>query len=170
MKTTSAGLNLIKSYEALQLVAYADPCSSDGNPVTIGYGTTNAVLPNGESFKLGDTINEETAERWLEYHITNHIEPEIDRLVNVVLSDSQYDSIVDFVYNLGIGTFQKSDLLKYINNGDLNNAQLDILHYCKADGAIVRGILRRRLSEAVMLGPLSREELIAHALSGYDPA
>jgi lysozyme len=163
------GINLIKQFEGLELTAYADKVNADGLPVTIGYGTTNAVLPSGTSFKLGDTITANTAESWLCMEVTNHICPSIDKLVNIVLSDGQYGALIDLCYNEGLGTLQHSDILKYINNGDIPNAQLELLHYDKAGGQDNRGILRRRLAEAVMFGPLSRDELISQALSGYDP-
>ena len=96
--TNQVAINLIKESEELILTAYKDPCSANGLPITVGWGTTNDVLPPGESFKLGDKIDEATAERWLMYFIDNHIVPEIDKMVNYELNENEYAAILDFCY------------------------------------------------------------------------
>lgn len=166
---SQSGYDLIKKFESLILTAYPDPINKDGLPITVGYGSCNGSLPPGESFKLGDTIDEATAIRWMEYEVEHHINPEINRLVNFELEENELGALQSFCYNLGTGALQRSTMLKLINNDQFEDAQAEFLKFCISNGEPVRGLLRRRLAEAALFGPLSREELIAKYLDGYDP-
>jgi lysozyme len=169
MKTTQAGLDLIEKAEDLRLTGYPDPESADGKPYTIGYGSTLGSIPPGETFTIGTVIDQPTAQRWLSYHIETNIEPAIDNMVNYVLSSNEYDALVSFCYNLGTGALQHSTMLERINGNDFNGAQVEFLKYDIAAGKQVDGLLSRRLKEAVMFGPLSRDQLISQYLAGFDP-
>lgn len=159
---------LIKKYESFSAEAYPDPATG-AEPITIGYGSTNAALPPGESFQMGDTIDEATAERWLSYEVENHIIPQLDQMIDFELLPNELAPVVDFCYNLGTGAFERSSMLKYINNDDFPNAQLEFLKWNKAGGHVMRGLSRRCLARATLFGGMSRQDLIHQCLGGIDP-
>lgn len=135
MKTSKAGIELIKRHEGLRLAAYLCPA---GIP-TIGYGHTKGV-------KLGQVISEEEAEQFLREDLKTS-EQEIDRQ-NLQLNQNQFDALVSFVFNVGAGNFRSSTLLKRVR---LNPNDPDIDRQFKrwvyANGRILPGLIKRRNDE-----------------------
>lgn len=144
MKTSKAGLDLIKEFESFRSAPYL--CSS-GVP-TIGYGTT--VYPNGIKVKLSDQkITQQLAESFLQHHV-NAIEKDVLNLVKVPLKQNQFDALVSFAYNVGLGAFQDSTLLKLLNAGDIDNASKQFERWNKAGGKVSNGLTRRRNAEKAL--------------------
>src|SRR5215470_4659197 len=137
-------LDLIEEFEGLRLEAYRDPV---GIP-TIGYGTTR--YPDGRKVQLGESITEREAEAFLIFECHN-IGKEVADLVEVQLNQNQFDALVSFCYNLGIGAFTGSTLRKKLNEGDLQGAAAEFLKWNK--GTIngvkqeLKGLTRRRTRE-----------------------
>lgn len=152
MNISTQGLELIKSFEGLHLQAYLDPI---GIP-TIGYGTT---IIDGKPVAMGMTIDEAKATACLKADCAK-FEDFVNDLVNVPVSQKQFDALMSFTYNLGPGNLKKSTLLKKLNAGLYDEIQEQFLVWNKAGGKVYKGLTRRRLAEAVLFGPLSREELI----------
>ena len=144
MKTSKAGLDLIKQFESFRAAPYL--CSA-GVP-TIGYGTT--VYPNGIKVKLSDQkITQQLAETFLQHHV-NVIEKDVSKLVKVTLTQNQFDALVSFGYNGGIGAFGDSTLLKLLNAGDIDNASKQFERWNKAGGKVSNGLTRRRNAEKAL--------------------
>lgn len=144
MKTSKAGLDLIKQFESFRAAPYL--CSA-GVP-TIGYGTT--VYPNGIKVKLSDQkITQQLAETFLQHHV-NAIEKDVSKLVKVTLTQNQFDALVSFVYNVGLGAFGDSTLLKLLNAGDIDNASKQFERWNKAGGKVSNGLIRRRNAEKAL--------------------
>ena len=139
MKTGTAGKELIKKFEGFRAVAYTCPAGV----VTVGYGTTRI---NGNSVKLGTKITSDEAEQFLEEDL-KLFEDSINKLVSTKLTQNQFDALVSFVYNVGIGNFKKSTLLKLLNKGDMTGASKEFLKWDKANGAPLPGLTRRRKAE-----------------------
>ena len=139
-------LDLIKSFEGLQLKAYNDPASG-GLPITIGYGSTYKA--DGTKFKLGDTITEQQANSILQYVVTEKAKAVSTLLGSTILSQNQFDALVDFAYNLGSDNLATSTLLKLIK-ANPNNPTIDaeFLKWNKAGGKVMAGLIRRRKAEA----------------------
>lgn len=159
------GANLIKQFEGLRLTAYRDQVGV----LTIGYGTTNSVLPSNQQITPGMSITQEKADELLHLGVDTKFSPAVNSLVKVVLNQSQFDSLVCFSYNVGSGNLQNSSLLRFLNAGNYAAAQLEFLKWNKAGGVTVRGLTRRRLAEAVNFGGLDRATLIQKCLGGVDP-
>ena len=143
-KVNAATLSHIKQFEGLRLQAYPDPGSKDGNPWTIGYGSTSNV-------KKGMVIDHAEAEARLVRDLT-HAETTVERLVSVPLTDNQFGALVSFVFNVGAGAFEKSTLLRHLNNGDYAAVPAQLSRWNKNDGAVMPGLTRRRAAEAVLWG------------------
>ena len=144
MNLSKTGLDLIKRFESFRAAPYL--CSA-GVP-TIGYGTT--VYPNGIKVKLSDQkITQQLAESFLQRHV-NAIEKDVSKLVKVTLTQNQFDALVSFAYNVGIGAFGDSTLLKQLNAGDIDNASKQFERWNKAGGKVSNGLTRRRNAEKAL--------------------
>ena len=136
MKTSNEGIELIKRHESLRLNAYLDPV---GIP-TIGYGHTKDVL-------LGDVITKEEAERLLIEDLVT-VENEINSH-NLNINQNQFDALASFVYNVGVGNFRSSTLLKRLkanpNDPDIAN---QFKRWVYGGGKVLPGLVRRRNEEA----------------------
>jgi len=143
MKTSELGINLIKSYEGLSLVAYLDGASVP----TIGYGTT---VIEGKPVTLGLTCTQQEAEKWLLDDISK-FEREVTRLAcPPIEKQHQFDALVCFAYNVGSGALAKSTLLKRIKvNLPIVESNFTVWNKITVNGKLVEsaGLTRRRKSE-----------------------
>jgi lysozyme len=138
-------INLIKMFEGYKPKSYLCPASV----VTIGWGST--MYTDGRKIKLGDTINEQQAEELLMWELKN----KSNALHGLTLNQNQFDSLVSFVYNLGVGAFAKSTLRKKILINPSDAAiKSEFMKWNKArvGGELIelKGLTRRRQSEAEM--------------------
>lgn len=138
MRTSQKGVNLIKSFEGLRLNSYQDSVGV----WTIGFGTTRGI-------KAGMTISADQAERMLQNDIAR-FEPQIEHLVNVELSQSQWDALMSFTYNLGAANLESSTLLKRLNAGNYAGAAEQFPRWNKAGGQVLSGLTKRRAAERAM--------------------
>ena len=135
MKASVDAYELIKQFEGLRLEAYLCPAGI----WTIGYGHTSGVSPN--SF-----ITIQEADEYLHRDVAA-IEMQLNKL-NLSLRQCQWDAIVSFVFNVGIGNFKASTLLAKIRtNPDDNSIMDEFLRWVYANGKVMRGLQKRRLTE-----------------------
>jgi len=71
----------------------------------------------------------------------------VERFCPVALSQGQFDALVSFSFNVGLGTLQRSTLRQKILRGDMEGAAEEFLKYCMAGGKILRGLENRRKDE-----------------------
>jgi lysozyme len=135
------GLALTKSFEGLHLEAYRD-CVGVW---TIGYGHT------GPTVAAGQTISEAEAEELLRADLAEAVAC-VNRWVKSVISQSQFDAMVDFCFNTGRGNFVQSTLLRKVNSGDFAGAAAQFALWVHAGGEVVDGLVRRRKAEAELFG------------------
>lgn len=124
MRTSLAGTALLEDLEGEKLTAYK--CSAD--VWTIGYGTT--VYPDGRKVQQGDKITLSQARSYLQNDLRK-FEAQVDRLVQVPLTQNQFDALVSFTYNVGGGALEKSTLLKKLNAGDYGGAAKQFMRWNK---------------------------------------
>lgn len=139
----------IMQFEGLDLNAYKDPGSVDGLPITIGYGST--AYKNGRKIMLGDTITEEEAYDMLKFEVDKKAVSVNTLTKDVLLTQNQFDSLVSFAYNVGIGAFQKSTLLKKVkfNSNDVSIGE-QFMRWTVNDGRQLKGLVNRRKAEATL--------------------
>lgn len=136
MRTGYKGINLIKSFESLRQEAYKCPAGV----WTIGYGHTKGVKP-------GDKIDEQEAEQLLAEDLR-----EFEAVINREcpgINQNQFDALASFCFNVGIGSFIKSTLLKCVkaNPGNVN-IRHEFSRWNKSGGMVLAGLIRRRKAEA----------------------
>jgi GH24 family phage-related lysozyme (muramidase) len=137
---SSDAINLIKQYEGLRLTAYQDSVGI----WTIGYGTTTI---NGVAVYEGQTITQAQADEYLLDHIENNVSPIINTKVKAPITQSMYDALCCFTYNLGSGNLSKSTLLKELNTTKYLDTATSFLDYNKAGGVVLAGLTKRRSAE-----------------------
>ena len=138
MKPSKACVDFVKSFEGFKADAYLCPAGV----WTVGYGTT-------ENVESGDTVTEEQAESLL-YNDLLEASDSINDLVDVDLTQTQYDALCSFVYNIGREAFRNSTLLRLLNRGDYSGAAKQFPRWNKADGKVLAGLSRRRDAEQRM--------------------
>jgi lysozyme len=142
-KLSQKGLELIKQFEGLSLTPYV--CSGGIN--TIGYG--NTYYTNGKKVTLQDKpITKQQAEELLKHSLSTY-EKAVDSFCRDDISQSQFDALVSFAYNLGTGALQKSTLIKKVNANPKDVTIADeFLKWNKAAGRVLAGLTKRRQAEA----------------------
>ncbi len=137
MQLSAAGLELLRRSEGFRSHTYID---INGFP-TIGYGHR---LLDHESFPGG--ISEAQAAGTLAADVRS-AQQAVVRLVKVPLSQGQFDALVDFCFNLGVGRLASSTLLKVLNGGRYADAAEQLLRWNIAGGHENAGLTARRKAE-----------------------
>lgn len=142
MTTSQAGIDLIELAEGFSPRLYLD----QGHPC-IGYGCD---LSNEEAATYeGCVIDRDEGAALLRSRVTP-IEDAINHLVTAPLTQNQFDALVDFCYNEGIGAFSRSTLLAKLNSGDTAGAALEFLRWDVAGGIHNEGLEARRKKEQAL--------------------
>lgn len=143
MTISQAGLNQIKNHEGLRLSAYFDVV---GVP-TIGYG--NTFYEDGSKVKIGERISMERAEALLRYTVDKIFSAKVNELVKKEINQAQFDALVSFSYNVGVGALASSTLLRKVNANPCDpSIESEFLRWNRAGGNVLPGLTRRRQEEA----------------------
>jgi lysozyme len=118
--------NFIKPFEGFRSHAYQCPAGV----WTIGYGTTKGVKP-------GMIISRAEAADLLLSDI-GHFDRGIKRLGCDNLNPHQHIAVLDFVYNLGLGAFERSTFRMKLLRKEYDQAAKEILRWNKA---VVNGVI-----------------------------
>jgi lysozyme len=137
---SDALVNFIKAFEGFSATAY-----NDGTGVmTIGYGTVNRVY-----VALGH-ITEAQATQFLKEEI-NEKAKQVKANLNshgIALNQNQFDALVSFAYNCGLGALFGSILYRRILNGARDSSlKANFITWSKAGGRTIQGLLNRRIEE-----------------------
>lgn len=136
MKTSSKGIELIKEHEGFSSRGYLCPAGK----WTIGYGHTGGV-------KSGDVISKWQAEELLRKDVLT-----AERALNrqrLPLSQNQFDALVSFTFNVGVGNFQKSTLLRKVRvNVNDPSIAVEFKKWVYGGGKVLPGLVKRRQAEA----------------------
>lgn len=138
------GLALVKKFEGLRLKAYQDGVGL----WTIGYGHRHEV-------QEGDIITEQKAIDLLTQDLAL-IGGQVKRALQKTLNNNQFSALVSFTFNVGIGNFSTSTLLKLIHQEQIYEAADQFLRWEYAGEEKEPGLIERRTAErALFLMPMS---------------
>lgn len=135
-KINDLGLDIIREFESLELEAYYCPA----NVLTIGYGHT------GPDVYEGQVINDAQANELLMQDVV-FAEDGISSLAPFWLSDNQFSALVSFVFNIGVGAFEQSTMLRKLNADDVIGAANEFPRWNKSRRRVLRGLTIRREAE-----------------------
>ena len=133
------GTALIKSFEGFRDKAYQD----QRGIWTCGFGHT------GPDVVEGTTCTPYQASKWFDED-TRAASNAVTHLVDVPLNQCQFDALCSFTYNIGIGNFEHSTLLKVLNAGNYMMAAEQFLVWDKTNHQTNPGLLRRRDAERAL--------------------
>lgn len=139
MKLSQKGKDLIKSFEGLELRVYPDP-GTGGAPYTAGYGHT------GPDVKPGMNVTQAMADKWFDEDVSK-FEAGVSNALTVETTQNQFDAMVSLAYNIGLGNFTKSTLLRKHNAKCWQCAAAQFGVWRNAGGKVMNGLIRRRAAE-----------------------
>jgi len=141
-KVSKETYDLIKQFEGYSEKAYSDVVGV----WTIGYG--NTYYKDGSKVREGDTITKAEAEELFQ-HVVDDFAQKINVLIKKDVNDCEFGALVSLSYNIGVGAFKKSTLLRKVNGSpDDPSIGLEFLKWVKAGGKTVNGLVKRRNKEA----------------------
>lgn len=141
MKTSEDGLKLIEKFEGCCLKAYRCPA----NVLTIGYGHTSAA--GAPEVTEGLVITKDQAMEILRRDIAA-FERELNSMLTCKVTQHQYDALMSFMYNVGVGALRKSTLLKRVNAGQFDMVRAEFMKWTRGGGRELPGLVARRRAEA----------------------
>jgi lysozyme len=145
VNVSKAAIALIKHHEGVRNRPYRCPA----NLWTVGVGH---LIGDGKS--LPDTWNRTFTEAEIDVLLKSDLrrfELGISKMLpNVPLRQCEFDCLVSFAFNLGLGTFQRSTLRQALLRGDKKAAMESLVKYCRAGGKILKGLQTRRLDEKAL--------------------
>ena len=141
MKTSSKGIDLIKSFETLRQTAYkAVPTEKY---YTIGYGHY------GPDVEPDSTVTEKEAEQLMKEDLADVEQAVSNATAGWNLNQNQFDALVSFTFNVGIRAFRNSTLLKLIKRTTPENViRAEFMKWKYSGGRVLAGLERRRRAEA----------------------
>lgn len=143
MKTSRAGIELIKRWEGCRLTAYKDAVGI----LTIGYGHTS--MAGDPVVRAGMKITQQEAEEILVRDLVKY-EAAVQKAFTRSPTQPQFDSAVSLCFNIGPGAFASSTFVRRFNAGDVKGAADAMLLFNKAGGKVLPGLKSRREDERKM--------------------
>lgn len=138
MDIGDAGIAMIKKWEGCRLQAYKCPAGV----WTIGYGHTYGV-------KEGDKITQEDADRLLREDMELAIDCVAGNLLEVGVTQNQFDALCSLVHNIGVRAFSYSTLLRKVKaNPEDETIRAEFERWVYAGGKVLQGLVNRRKDEA----------------------
>jgi lysozyme len=137
MKINDEGKALVKRFEGLRLDAYRCPAGV----ATIGYGST------GPHVRMGMTIAPGEADRLLDKDLARFEMGVKAMVTGIPTNPDQFSAMVSLAFNIGLGAFATSTVLKRHKLGNKIGAGNAFLMWNKAGGQVLKGLMRRREAE-----------------------
>jgi lysozyme len=142
-KLDENGYKLIQEFEGLSLVPYK--CQAGIS--TIGYG--NTFYPSGKKVTMQDAPISLATAKWMLKETANKFAADVDKLIKANLNQNQFNAIVSFAFNVGIGALGKSSLLRKLNiNPNDPTIAAEFAKWNKVSGKVLNGLTKRRAKEA----------------------
>lgn len=139
MRVSARFLALIERLEGFKAKAYRDLAGV----LTIGFG--HAVLPEELDLQKHVITREEATAILLKD--VSLAEIAVNRFVTYPLTQRQFDALVSFVFNIGVGAFEESTLLRKINDGQCCAVPVEMRRWNKVKGIVTAGLVARRNAE-----------------------
>lgn len=146
-RISQRGAAFIKQEEGFQPRAYKDGVSPVGIQLySIGYGHQ---ITGSDGLSKNSVIDAATADRLFDADVASR-EKAIIKNVRVPLTQGQFDALASLTYNIGIGAFQGSTLLRKLNAKDYAGARAEFAVWNKSAGKVHPVLVGRRQREANM--------------------
>lgn len=140
MKVSDAWRGTIKGFEGVRLTAYRD----SAGVLTIGVGHTSAAGP--PKVFPGMKITAREADSIFAADLAP-VEKAVLQSVRIPLTQYEFEALVSLVFNIGLGAFRRSTLLRRLNANDRKGAANEFSKWIYAGGKALPGLVRRREAE-----------------------
>ena len=142
MNVSKAAIALIKHHEGVRSRPYRCPA----NLWTVGVGH---LIGNGKLLpdSYNRTFTKEEIDGLLKSDLRRFELGVHKMLPNVPLRQHEFDALVSFCFNLGLGCFQRSTIRQALLRNDKEAAMESLVKYCRAGGKVLKGLQNRRLDE-----------------------
>jgi len=143
MKLSTKGKKLIAEFEGLRTKPYL--CSA--KVATIGIGSTR--YEDGTKVSMLDQlISIERAYELFDTTVKGY-EIAVNKYAKIQLTQNQFDALVSLCYNIGVGGYSKSTVVRYSNaEASGIDIQKAFLMWNKVKGKVSNGLTRRRIMES----------------------
>ena len=142
VKASKEAIKLIRHHEGVRNKPYQCPAKL----WTVGIGH---LIGDGKTLppEWNKTFTNEEIDGILKSDL-NRFELGVSKMLpNVPLRQHEFDAIISFCFNLGLGCFQRSTIRQALLRGDKEQAMESLVKYCRAGGKILKGLQNRRLDE-----------------------
>jgi lysozyme len=150
MQMSQHGLDLLTQWEGCELKVYND---SAGLPtIGVGHLLTKSELMSGKisiggvPVKYAAGITLQQAQQLLAQDL-DPAEAAVNGGVKVTLNQNQFDALTSFTFNVGVGAFTASTLLRLLNQGQYAQVPEQLMRWTRAGGRVVQGLVNRRQNE-----------------------
>ena len=152
MKVSPKAIKMIQHHEGVRQKPYRCPAKL----WTVGVG--HVLYPEQGKLKIDDrdgfalkiedfrVFSMEEVDGILRADL-DRFERGVEKFCPVPLTQGQFDALVSFSFNVGLGTLQRSTLRQKVLRGDMEGASEELLKYCMAGGKVLKGLLNRRKDE-----------------------
>jgi lysozyme len=145
VNVSKAGIALIKHHEGVRSKPYRCPA---------GLWTVGVGHLIGDGKQLPDAYNKTFTSTEVDGILKadlRRFELGVNKLLpNVPLKQNEFDALVSFCFNLGLGCFQRSTIRQALLRGNKEKAMESLVKYCRAGGKILKGLQTRRLDEKTL--------------------
>ena len=153
MNTGEQGISLIKRFEGCKKRPYRCPAGL----WTVGYGTVlyldqiKLKMPERLAYPLKPEDDREFSQDEIDGFLRKELgstERGVARYCPAAThNQSQFDALVSFAYNCGVGALQRSTIRMAYNRGDIEQAADGFLKYTRGGGKVLPGLVARRNAE-----------------------
>ncbi len=144
------GKKLLAQWEGFELTEYNDVAGlatiGVGHLLTLSERASKSIVIDGVSVDYSNGITEDQVYALLGQDL-DRFEDAVNQRVTVDLEQNQYDALVSFSFNVGVGAFRDSTLLRLLNEGQYGEVPAQLLRWVKAGGKTVQGLVNRRENE-----------------------
>ena len=156
MKVSAAAIRMIKHHEGVRTRPYRCPALL----WTVGVG--HVIDPSHAAVKYEErsslpipagwdrTLTMDEVDAILAQDLAR-FERGVARLCPVSVNhQGQFDALVSFAFNVGLGNLQRSSIRMRYNRGDIEGAADAFLMWTKAAGKVLPGLVKRREAEIAL--------------------
>ena len=151
MTISTSGIAFITEREGSSPTMYLDVAQLP--TIGVGHLLTKSELNSGKIVIAGQAVH------WrhglTEHQMAQLLDQDLDRFeqavndaVIVPLTQNQFDALVSFAFNIGIGAFKGSTLLRRLNEGNYNQVPRQFKRWKYAGNRVINGLINRRELEA----------------------
>ena len=155
MKVSDKCIRMIRHHEGVRYRAYRCPAKL----WTIGVGHVlyplqgRLPLDQRQDFQLQESDNRTFSAEEVDGILRSDLarfERGVAIQCPVSLTQGQFDALVSFSFNCGLGTLQRSTLRQKLLRGETEDAAQELLKYCMGGGKILKGLVNRRNDERAL--------------------